>query len=403
MEILYFIQLTLLAHHVYGMATIVAPLDPTKGENINASEKCVEKLDLSWMRLKKIDRNFSSAGSCIQRLYLRHNIIEEFENGIFSNLTNLEYLDLSHNELSHTTFFSFGSVPSLKTLILDDNYQNWESLTLDTKVYFPELTHLSLAGLNMNSVAIKWSEYFPKIEKLDISFNPLILTNEFFNKIPTTLRSLKMRANRLTKLEIQNLKNVTSLDLGFNSFRSIKRSNCDEYSLCLQNFDGLESLSLGFCHIEIIEEQAFENLTKLSYLDLHVNKITRISKGTFGRFPSLSFLDISDNLLDDVSFISELQNLTALRMNNMDDSRAVESLFSLSSVPTKIQILSLRNNEISPIPPRFLDNLQDLREIDLSYNRISSLSPGSWQKNLKAINLFVNKIVVANKNIQPKE
>ncbi|KAJ8673171.1 hypothetical protein QAD02_004433 [Eretmocerus hayati] len=390
MKILHVIQLALLAHHAYGIPTTVAPLDPTKGENTNSSEKCVEELDLSWMGLKKINRNFSSADSCIKTLILRDNLIEEFENGIFSNLTNLEYLDLSYNQLSPTTLFSFGSVPSLRILILDGNHGNWADFTLDTKVYFPELTLLSVQVMRMNFFAVKWSEHFPKIEKLYISNNPLTSMNEFFNNIPTTLRSLEMKSARLTGLKIQNLKNVKSLDLDGNDFHSIKGSNCDEDSLCLENFDGLENLILSFCQIELIEEHAFEHLTKLSYLDLLKNEITRISSGTFGHSSSLSFLDISYNPLVDVSFISELQNLTTLRMNYM--KRAIESLFSLSSVPTKIQILSLARNEISSIPSEFLDNLQNLREIDLENNWISSLSPGSWQRNLKSIHLCSNNV-----------
>ncbi|KAJ8673149.1 hypothetical protein QAD02_004411 [Eretmocerus hayati] len=392
MKILQVIQLTLLAHHVYGIPTIVASQDPTKGENINASEKCEVESDLSNMGLKKIYRNFISAGSSIKSLTLWNNSIEEFENGTFSNLTNLEYLDLSWNKLSPKTLFSFGSVPSLKILIVDANYQAWISFTLDTKVYFPELTRLSLRAMNIGSVAIKWSEYFPKIEELDISYNLPISMNEFSNNIPTTLRILKMEFMCWTKLKIRNLKNVTSLYSGSNEFRSIKRSNCDETSVCLENLDGLESLSLGNCHIELIEENAFEHLTKLSYLDLRGNEITRISKGTFGHFPSLSFLDISMNPLIDVSFISELQHLTTLRMNWMKDNRAIESLFSLSSVPTKIQILSLADNQLSSIPPKFLDNLQDLREIDLRDNQLSVLHPGSWQRNLKAIHQNDNNV-----------
>ncbi|KAJ8673178.1 hypothetical protein QAD02_004440 [Eretmocerus hayati] len=390
MKILHVIQLALLTHHAYGMATIVAPLDPTKGENTNSSEKCVEELNLTNMGLKKINRSLIS-DPCLKKLSLRSNDIEGFEGGIFEDLTGLEYLDLSWNELSPTTLFSFGSVPSLKTLILDDNKRKSNSFTLDTKVYFPELTRLSLVGLDANFVEINWSEHFPKIEELDTSFNRLTSMNEFFNSIPPTLRSLTMEWMHLTKLKIETLKNVTSLDLDGNDFHSIKRSNCDEDSLCLENLDGLESLSLVYCDIELIEEHAFEHLTKLSYLDLRGNEIPRISSGTFGRSPSLSNLDISSNPLVNVSFISELKNLTTLRMNNMD-SRAIESLFSLSSVPTKIQILSLSKNEMSFIPSEFLDSLQDLREIDLSFNRISSLNPGSWQRNLKVLKLHHNKV-----------
>ncbi|KAJ8673139.1 hypothetical protein QAD02_004401 [Eretmocerus hayati] len=390
MKVLQVIHLTVWAHHPCGTNTLAFPRDIFGERDSYTFNECKTKLDLSWMGLTRVNRNFIS-GTCLENLSLKGNEIQDFEEGIFRNLTDLEYLDLSKNKLSPETLFSFGSAPSLKTLILDGNNKNRTHFTLNTKVFFPELTYLSLVGLNINSMVIDWSEYFPKIEKLDISGNKHMSMNEFFNNIPTTLRSLGMRAMGLTKLKIQNLKNVTSLDLDGNDFHSIKRSNCDEDSLCLENLDGLESLSLVYCDIELIEEHAFEHLTKLSYLDLRGNEIPRISSGTFGSSPSLSVLDISSNPLVNVSFISELKNLTTLRMNSMD-SRAIESLFSLSSVPTKIQILSLSNNQISSIPPEFLDNLEDLREIDLRYNLISSLSPGSWQRNLKVLKLHHNKV-----------
>ncbi|KAJ8673083.1 hypothetical protein QAD02_004344 [Eretmocerus hayati] len=380
------------------MATTPAPLDSIEGKSTNASEKCVEKLlDLSDLGITRVNRSLISdriSGTCLKSLLLQGNRIQEFEEGIFSNFTDLEYLDLARNDLTEATLFSFGSVPSLKTLILDWNQRKGEQFTLDKKVYFPEVTHLSLQAINGSSpVAINWSEYFPKIEELDVSGNRLAPLDDFFNNIPSTLRSLTMKDVGLEKLRIQNLKNVTSLELDGNNFRSIKGSSCDEDSLCLENLDGLESLSLRLCNIKLIEEHAFEHLTKLSYLDISFNEITRISSGTFGHSPALSYLDISDDLLVNVSFISELKNLTTLRMDHVWDRRAfTESLFSVSSVPTKIQILSLKFNGISSIPPRFLDNLQDLREIDLSFNRISSLSPGSWQRNLKVINLNNNNV-----------
>ncbi|KAJ8673135.1 hypothetical protein QAD02_004397 [Eretmocerus hayati] len=392
MNILRVLQLTLLALHLCGTKTFAFPPDIFDDRHLYTFDECEETLDLAAKSLTRFDRTSIPDDTCFKSLDLQSNNIEGFEDGIFSNLTNLEYLDLTGNKLSPTTLFSFGSVPSLKTLILYHNNQNGDHFTLDTKVYFPELTRLSLGGLNINSVAINWSKYFPQIEKLDVSFNPLASLNDFFRNIPTTLRSLWMWDMKLKKLRIQNLKNVTSLALDFNEFRSIKYSNCDKYSLCLQNLNGLESLSLARCDIALIEEHAFEHLTKLSYINLRGNKITRISSGTFGRFPSLSCLNISDNPLLDVSFIGELQNLTTLKMHSMDDNRAIESLFSLSSVPTKIQNLYLAENWMSSIPSRFLDNLQNIREIDLRSNQLSVLHPGSWQRNLKVINLYENRV-----------
>ncbi|KAJ8673297.1 hypothetical protein QAD02_004559 [Eretmocerus hayati] len=291
--------------------------------------------------------------------------------------------------------FSFGSVPSLKTLIL--NWNKRENISLDTffnfdtKFYFPELTHLSLVDTGITHIEINWSEYFPKIEELDVTENYLVSVDDFLKNLPPTLRSLKMRVMGLTKLRILNLNLLRSLNLDGNDFHSIKRSNCDENSLCLENLDSLEYLSLFFCKIHSIAADAFEKMTKLVHLNIIVNEITQISSGTFGHSPSLSHLFINVNPLVDVSFLGELKNLTSLHMNGIVDSRAMKSLWSLSSL-RMIQVLSLGANDISSIPRRFLDNLQDLRELRLFNNRISSLSPGSWQKNLKVIDLSKNQI-----------
>ncbi|KAJ8673144.1 hypothetical protein QAD02_004406 [Eretmocerus hayati] len=392
MDILQVIQLTLLALHLCGTETFAFPPDIFDDRHLYTFDECKTKLDFSRMGLTRVNRDLIADRTCLKNLSLEGNKIRKFEEGIFRNLTDLEYLDLSMNELSLKTLFSFGSVPSLKTLILNGNNRIGNSFTLDTKVYFPEVTLLSLQDMNTNSFAIKWSEHFPKIEELDVSFNRPTSMKEFLKNLPTTLRSLTMKNVGLEKLRIQNLKNLTSLNLDFNPFRSIKRSNCDETSVCLENLDGLESLILSHCDIELIEEHAFEHMTKLVYLDLRGNEIPRISSGTFGRSPSLSFLDINYNPLVDVSFISELQNLTTLSMDYMKDKHAIESLFSLSSVPKKIQVLTLWGNRMSFIPSEFLDNLQNIREIDLSYNQLSVLHPGSWQRNLKVINLHDNYV-----------
>ncbi|KAJ8673138.1 hypothetical protein QAD02_004400 [Eretmocerus hayati] len=395
MKILRVIQLTLLAHHLCGTETFAFPPDIFDDRHLYTFDECEETLDLSGKGLTKFDRNFISDGTCLENLSLRNNNIQEFQEGIFSDLTDLEYLDLSWNKLSPTTMFSFGSVPSLKTLILEENKRKniFHDIlfSFDTKFHFPELTRLSLVATGITHIEINWSEYFPKIEELDVSENYLVSVDDFLKNLPPTLRSLKMRVMGLTKLRIQNLNNLRSLKLDGNNFHSIKRSNCDEDSLCLENLDGLEYLSAFLCDIHSITPDAFEHMTKLAHLDIGVNKITQISKGTFGYSPSLSYLDINVNPLVDISFLGELKNLTTLHMNGIEDSQAMKSLWSLSSL-RMVQDLSLGANEISSIPRRFLDNLQDLRELRLFDNRISFLSPGSWQKNLKVIDLSNNLI-----------
>ncbi|KAJ8673131.1 hypothetical protein QAD02_004393 [Eretmocerus hayati] len=394
MDILQVIQLTLLALHLYGSTTLASPPDISRGRNLHTSDECDVRFDsglrLSDTDLIGINQKLESV-KCLKSLSLKNDSIQEFEEGIFSNLTGLEFLDLSDNKLSRDSLFSFGFLPSLKELILDGNQQNWNPFTLNKEVYLPELTYLGLRNMETTFFAINWSEYFPKLEVLLLSRNRLVSADDFFKTIPPTVKVLEMRGMKLNKLKTRSLKNVTTLVLSSNSFHSIKGSSCDEEGLCLENFDGLENLSLDSCRIELIDALAFEHMTKLVHLDIANNNIKRISSGTFGYSPLLSKLDISDNPLIDVSFITELKILEVLNMESMTDNRSIESLWSLSPLPV-IQILILRHNEISFIPTRFLDNLQGLREIYLDDNHLSSLSPGSWQKNLTSIGLSSNNV-----------
>ncbi|KAJ8664566.1 hypothetical protein QAD02_006228 [Eretmocerus hayati] len=390
MKILYLIELTLLTHHLCGKKTLAFPPDIFESRDSYTFDECDTKLDFSDTGMKKISLNFISSGLCLKSLSLQNNSIEKIEKGTFDNLTDLEYLDLSYNSLSLETLSSFGSKTSLKTLIFDGNHKNGESSFVDTEVTFPELTHLSLGNMDMDSVTINLSRYFPKLSDLDISNNPLTTVDDFLKNLPSSVKSLTMVSMKFNKLKIQNLKEVTSLKLDWNQFYSIRKgSSCDEESLCLENLNELQSLSVRHCDVKQIEPDAFKDLTKLEHLDIDYNGIHRISDETFKYSPLLSSLDISGNPLLNVYFIQNLKNLERLVMNYM--IYGIKILWSITSMP-KIQYLSLKGNKISSIPMEFLTTLEDLREINLSKNQISSLSPGSWQKKLKSIILYRNNI-----------
>ncbi|KAJ8673251.1 hypothetical protein QAD02_004513 [Eretmocerus hayati] len=423
MKIIQVIGVVLVTLYLCDAKPLEYPENAREEKDSQADDECEVKLNFSNMGMSNIKPNFVS-GLKIKSLTLRYNSIEKFEKDTFDSLPNLEYLDLSHNKLSKTKLFSFGSVTSLKTLILDYNFGDevigysqqctnpdtssgdYEDIVqepecvsipyekysaLETNGYFPEVTHLSLRHIFMNSLAIYWTVYFPKVENLDVSDNRLSSVHDFYKNLPTTLKNLTMENMGFTSMKIPSLKNVTSLNLNLNHFHVIKRSGCDGESLCLENLEGLESLSIASCSIGKVEAHAFKHVMKLSYLDISNNSLDVIPDGTFGHFPSLSYLDISQNPFVNVSFIGELKNLTSLMMNGMKDNRAIESLWSMTSMPM-IQIISLRDNGIIFIPSRFFGNLQDIREIDLSNNRLSFLSPGLWQKSLTAIHLNQNQV-----------
>ncbi|HCV3198505.1 TPA: leucine-rich repeat domain-containing protein [Listeria monocytogenes] len=137
----------------------------------------------------------------------------------------------------------------------------------------------------------------------------------------------------------------------------------------------------------IVNLSGMENLTNLSYLDLIDNQISDIS--LLSNLTNLSYLDLTDNQISDISLLSNLTNLSYLDLEN----NQISDISPLSNL-TKLVILSLAINQISDISP--LSNLTNLELLPLAENQISDISPLS---NLTKLNyLFLdNQNISASK------
>ncbi|KAJ8673176.1 hypothetical protein QAD02_004438 [Eretmocerus hayati] len=389
----------------------------------NGTDDCEVDIDFSNMGLSTIKRNFLS-GLKIKSVTLQHNSISKFEVNTFDSLPNLEHLDISNNVISKANLFSFGTVPSLKALILDNNSvvasttthinvynynYNYDGCSadqyydgnygycvsrfsaLEMKFDFPEVTHLSMRNIAMNSISNYWSLKFPKLMMLDVSNNRLSPPDDFFEKLPSTVENLTMENVGFTSLSIKSLKNITTLNLKFNQFESVNSNYCYEKTLCLKNLNELKNLLISGCSIKKIETDAFKDSQKLIHLDISNNSLSEIPHGAFELLHSLSYLDMSQNLFVKIPDIGSLKNLKTLKLDEMKNELIMIDLWYSTSV-SNIQSLSLRGNKIKYIPENFLMKLQELEEIDLSNNQLTSLSPGSWQKNLSKLYLNQNRI-----------
>ncbi|KAJ8673177.1 hypothetical protein QAD02_004439 [Eretmocerus hayati] len=377
---------------------------------------CEVDLDFSDLGLGKIRPN-SISGLNIKSLTVRGNSIRNFETNTFNSLPNLEHLDISNNMISKENLFSFGPMPSLKSLILDKNF-DLESLNYDSRhsdscpddeyfdrdqgcttrysalemnVDFPEVTHLSLRNIFMTSISNYWSSKFPKLMVLDVSNNRLTPSDDFFEKLPSTVKNLTMENVQFTSLKIRSSNNIILLNLNLNNFETLSSSRYDENTLLLRNMDELKSLLVAGCLIKTIETDAFKNLQKLTHLDISNNSLSEVPHGVFGYLHSLSYLDISENPLVEMPDISTLKELKTLKMNKMGKAFLLTGIEGMQPMPS-IQSISLQDNDISYIPNHFFDKFQGLQEIDLSNNRLTSLPSGSWQMNFRKINLCHNQI-----------
>ncbi|XP_067845830.1 toll-like receptor 2 [Heptranchias perlo] len=118
-----------------------------------------------------------------------------------------------------------------------------------------------------------------------------------------------------------------------------------------------EKLDLSYNNITIIQQQSFQNLTKLKKLFLQFNRITTIEPGSFAKNSELQYLDLSNNFLHDISVLpfNHLQSLTHLDItNNMFDTanfgaeiNKLQKLHSLSFGSTLLT--SLKSSSLSAL------------------------------------------------------
>ena len=111
----------------------------------------------------------------------------------------------------------------------------------------------------------------------------------------------------------------------------------------------LTELDLWFKQIESIDERVFENCTKLKYLYLSDNKLTRIQVNTFRQLTQLQVLQLHNNELESI------------------DERLFENC-------TKLEWLCLQNNKIKQIHRNTFKQLKSIKVISLYNNQIKYLS-----------------------------
>lgn len=414
MDIRFCLQLITLVP-LYSLTDARTNVIAYRNENSNI---CNIALDLSNTGLKYLGSNFINT-DCVRSLILQNNIIEHLEEDFLKNQPNLEYLDLSRNRLELHDFFSLSGESRLQVIILDhNNYHfedNFETVIAEDNTSndddensdkvknrnnkltvfktFPELKHLSLRDVHINTLSEDWINHFPKLSHLDLSqniFSSAIL-NFLLRNISSTVTNLVLENVGLTIVRTEHLNNVKQLNLNHNRLPRLSSHKCHDNTLCFENMDDLEILSISNCSVKYIEENAFKYMTNLLELDISNNEFVKIPDKTFNYVPSLTRLDLSRNSLCSIPNINNLQNLSSLLLDEMKIKTMLESLQALTYLPN-LKFLSMRNNRLATISPTLFDNLPTLQKLDLSDNQIKSLPTWSTQKSLRQLYLNGNKI-----------
>jgi len=207
--------------------------------------------------------------------------------------------------------------------------------------------------LNFKSLGQKGFKQLTKLTTLDLSFNKFESIRPQLVSGMVNLKILKMNNNKISRIwtnAFVNMTGLVELHLSGNRLESIPQ---------LIGIPLVEKLTLDNNNIKSLT-YSFTKMLSLNTLALGNNKLKILNLDSFSRYDTLTSLDLKRNGLDTVP--SAIKNFT------------------------KLQQLVLEGNPISAFPSDLLTNLPDLRELDISNMRLSRL-PRDWLPRLHKANI----------------
>ncbi|XP_042483780.1 receptor-like protein 6 [Macadamia integrifolia] len=264
------------------------------------------------------------------------------------SLPNLRSLSLSGCGLSGPIQSSFSQLVFLEELRLDGNY----NLSLEVPNFLPpnfsQLKTLSLSSCGLYGKFPSSVFQLPNLQIFDVSNNSLL-------------------NGQLSDFPLNNSFQFISLsDINFSG--AIRDS--------IGNLRFLTTLRLGNCNFSGSIPPSLTNLTQLTELHLSSNSFTgSVPMFNKDNVPNLTYLDLSDNLLDGTihSSLFTLPSLYDLNLLNNQLSGRLDQLFHNSSLlsSSSLECMDLSGNKLNGQIPKSISQFSSLQSLYLSSNDFS--------------------------------
>lgn len=246
--------------------------------------------------------------------------------------------------------------------ILEANHERDPEKIYEINLYASDLTKINnLQKFKKLRVLDLSCNYIPKIENLNENGD---------------IRELKLYGNRIQQMEnLTSLRELSNLQLQHNKIKTIGKS----LSQCTK----IKTLNLSSNHIMKIDSSELSCCSHLTVLDLSSNLLDNLSVVNY--LPNLEELNISGNRLRTVDFnrCKKLQDID-LSGNEVKDISGLKGMACL-------QILNVSNNRI--VSFKSVGKLKSLTELHAAENHISevSLMPNLFPQ-LEILNISRNYI-----------
>ena len=268
-------------------------------------------------------------------------------------------LILSHSAIQVIPVDSFHQLSKLVDLDLSDNRIH----TLHN-ASFRGLTNLQKLNLNDNEIA----------------FFPASVFNEMYSLETLTISGFNQRYEILPTLPVDVVGNLRTLSLTLREGSVIPTVYARIPALTTLDF---YRSHIGFTDSALVDGIRSSNISSLSF---RTDELSHIAPGTFSDMPNLRSLMFCCNfklgLKESIASIAQTQN-SNIDTVMLDHVRGIGvSVFGTAEFCSpfwrKIRRLSVRDNNIVAFIANSVDCLEELREIDFSYNYITTILPRTF-------------------------
>ncbi|CAL8309455.1 unnamed protein product [Lota lota] len=383
-----------------------------------SSLRRLETLNLqnNWLTTEGLEDEGFEVLEQLAYLYLANNRLTLAPRHLPRSLVSA---DFAANQLTKIYPYTFGDKPSLKSVYLHNNKLSDAGL--------PDHMFNGSASLEILIMSSNFLHLVPS--NLPSSLHRLHLKSNKLEKIPpgafdnlSNLRELYLQDNLLSNdgmdnLTFSQLSSLECLDLSNNNLsvvpsglpRSLVLLHLEKNAIreipkgVLASVKNLEYLLLHNNQLRSrsIHPMAFQGLKKLHTLHMYNNLLERVPRGLPRRAKTLMILHnaISEIGRNDLIFLYTLTelNLSYNRLTNSklnrDAFRKLRLLETLDlsgnrlqaiplGLPRSLQVLRVKDNQLSSVPDGALAGLVKLKEINLSNNqlKLNSVYQGAWME-----------------------
>ncbi|KAL1117394.1 hypothetical protein AAG570_004720 [Ranatra chinensis] len=370
-----------------NMKISYSTLDDLPQMSFNQMGLKIFSLDLNDNNITSLPESvFMGMGQWAEHLGLSNNPLGAVPHSVLALMPRLKVLDLQRANITNITSADFQGLASLRNLLLKENeIELLEEDSLPTKLHKLQLGGNRIKSLN--GTVRKMSE----LEWLIINHNRIeSLDGELPCATPNDkLQLLVADDNQLVSLP-DSMHNFKRLD-----YANFHRNNITSLNRTLAKNRLLTYLNLEANHISTLVENEFSDLEQLKDILLGWNRIEWLN-GSLVPLKTLRTLNLTHNAIGHFSF-QELAGLTQLKMVDLshNDMHTLTSR-TQNQVESEVRIVELRLqfNKLSRLSGA-LSGLSGLNRLNLSHNLIEVIQPNDLigLDDLKILDVSYNKLL----------